>query len=278
MGAISSAGVLIFSDIDNTLVYHDLEARARGEELPRFDHVPPAPSVYQAFERAHARGHRLVLCTGRALCNIPQMIMDLQPDGLIAEAGSYVRCGSQTLRDASIPLDLLLNMVERLELLGIDTEFEGNDGLIEFYPSGAEGAFPEFPLARTVAEFADIARERPIAKFCIHNASKVPVSDFLPFARESFHVCDLNGDVLEFALPGMDKGSAIRCVRDYLAHGIADTYAFGDSENDLPMADEVETFVAMGNALEGVRARANLVAPHVRDDGFLRCLEQLGLI
>lgn len=273
-----AANALIFTDVDNTLVFHDLEARARGEEIPRFDTVAPSPAVYRTFERLRARGHKVYLCTGRALCNIPQLLRDLNPDGIIAEAGAYVRSGEQVLRDARMGLDVLRCAARLLEDLVIDVEFEGNEGLIEFYPSGAQGAFPEFPIARGVGDFMELAARYPIAKFCIHEASTKCLTPFIAFAREYFEICDLAGDVLEFSLRGTDKGSAIRLVREHLGHAIEGTYAFGDSENDLPMAAEVETFIAMGNALGHVKQQADLVAPPVKDDGMPQMAVRLGLI
>ena len=44
------------------------------------------------------------------------------------------------------------------------------------------------------------------------------------------------------------------------------------------MAAEVETFIAMGNALEHVKQQADLVAPPVKDDGMPRMAAKLGLI
>lgn len=274
----AAANALIFTDVDNTLVFHDLEARTRGEEIPRFDRVAPSPAVYRAFERLRARGHKVYLCTGRALCNIPRLLHDLNPDGIIAEAGAYVRSGDRVLCDAHMSLDVLERAASLLEELVVDVEFEGNEGLIEFYPSGAQGAFPEFSIARGVDDFMELAARYPIAKFCIHGASTKRLTSFIAFAREYFEICDLAGDVLEFSLHGTDKGSAIRLVREHLGRGIEGTYAFGDSENDLPMAAEVETFIAMGNALEHVKQQADLVAPPVKDDGMPRMAAKLGLI
>jgi hydroxymethylpyrimidine pyrophosphatase-like HAD family hydrolase len=44
--------------------------------------------------------------------------------------------------------------------------------------------------------------------------------------------------------------------------------AFGDSGNDLSMADRVKMFVAMGNAEPAVLQCAGRIAPDVQEDGF----------
>ena len=59
---------------------------------------------------------------------------------------------------------------------------------------------------------------------------------------------------------------------------VAGTFAFGDSENDLPMFDAVETKVAMGNAMPVLKERADYVTDHVKDDGVVHALRHFGLI
>ena len=56
------------------------------------------------------------------------------------------------------------------------------------------------------------------------------------------------------------------------------TYAFGDSENDLPMLRAVDVPVAMGNALPRVKAMAAYVTDRVEQDGVATGLAHLGLI
>ena len=70
----------------------------------------------------------------------------------------------------------------------------------------------------------------------------------------------------------------MRRALESLGCGIEGTFAFGDSENDLPMTDAVETFVAMGNALPAVKARAAYVTSSEQDDGVVSALEHFGLL
>ena len=60
--------------------------------------------------------------------------------------------------------------------------------------------------------------------------------------------------------------------------GYSINYAFGDSENDLPMLTHVSHSVAMGNAPENVKRRCAHVAPRPEQDGIARALTDLGLI
>ena len=84
--------------------------------------------------------------------------------------------------------------------------------------------------------------------------------------------------MFEFSLKGIDKGTGIACALAHMGHGRANTFAFGDSENDLSMAPAVETFVAMGNALPGVKAAADYVTDSVQNDGVATALARFGLL
>lgn len=82
----------------------------------------------------------------------------------------------------------------------------------------------------------------------------------------------------EMVRKGQDKASAIRWLCE--KHGVAkeDTYAFGDSQNDLPMLRAVGTGVAMGSAPHAVCREASLVTGTLEEEGVACALQRLGLI
>ena len=98
------------------------------------------------------------------------------------------------------------------------------------------------------------------------------------FIDEHFTLCDLQGGVFELSLIGVDKGTGIEAALAHLGRGVKDTFAFGDSENDLPMRGAVDTFVAKGNALENVREVADYVTGTAAEEGVPAALERFGLI
>lgn len=79
------------------------------------------------------------------------------------------------------------------------------------------------------------------------------------------HPCDL-GPPLVVALDPEEADAAYR------------TFAFGDSENDLPMMRVVDHPVAMGNALDSVKQAASYVTASVQEDGVPAALRHFGLI
>lgn len=70
---------------------------------------------------------------------------------------------------------------------------------------------------------------------------------------------------------GKDRGIEAMCA--VLGISPAETIAFGDGENDITMLEAAGIGVAMGNASEAVKARADYVAPSVDEHGVARTIE-----
>lgn len=76
----------------------------------------------------------------------------------------------------------------------------------------------------------------------------------------------------EFMSLGVSKASAIKILAD--KYGIAndEILTIGDSDNDLPMLTEVGTGVAMGNAVDAVKAACPLITDTCENDGFAKAV------
>jgi len=80
---------------------------------------------------------------------------------------------------------------------------------------------------------------------------------------------------IEVVPNGVDKQSAVRAVREACGLSRDQIMVIGDSENDMGMFDEALTRVAMGNACEELKAKANYIAPPNTEDGVAWALETL---
>lgn len=77
---------------------------------------------------------------------------------------------------------------------------------------------------------------------------------------------------------GINKATAIHYLLEYLNLDIKDTFAFGDSMNDVEMFQSVNTAIAMGNAMHGVEQYANFITKDLEDDGIEFGMQHFGLI
>lgn len=79
--------------------------------------------------------------------------------------------------------------------------------------------------------------------------------------RGEMLVLDMSEGWMEILNQNVSKGSAIRRLAEYLGWHLEHTVCFGDSENDLSMFEVCGEKVAVGNALETVRKKADYVSP-----------------
>jgi hydroxymethylpyrimidine pyrophosphatase-like HAD family hydrolase len=90
-----------------------------------------------------------------------------------------------------------------------------------------------------------------------------------PHPAHGYVDCYLEGNT---KADGIDKAIKHLGLEDYK------TYAFGDGNNDLEMFDRVDVAVAMENATDELKAKANLITKANYTDGVYHGLVKLGLI
>jgi len=84
------------------------------------------------------------------------------------------------------------------------------------------------------------------------------------------------GYFLTLLHPEGDKAHALSKVMEYLERDSKDVTVFGDSVNDIGMFKLAGTSVAVSNALDEVKAVADVVLPHSNDeDGVAKYLERI---
>ena len=70
------------------------------------------------------------------------------------------------------------------------------------------------------------------------------------------------------------KGNAVAAVLRHYGFSKDEAIAFGDGHNDIEMLEAVGTGVAMGNAKDEVKAKADFVCKSVEEDGIYHyCIE-----
>ncbi|WP_369231510.1 HAD family hydrolase [Streptomyces sp. R21] len=81
--------------------------------------------------------------------------------------------------------------------------------------------------------------------------------------------------MVELLPPGVSKAGGLAAAARLLGFTAADTLAFGDMPNDIPMLAWAAHGVAMGNAHPELRRHADEIAPTNEDDGVAAVLERL---
>lgn len=238
--------------------------------------------MYEAFEELNRRGHLTFLCTGRPLSLVNSRLLDLGFSGCISGAGSCVSFGDKIVYESVLDSAAMMELERMLLDAGATAMFEARETpvIVSATLDGVE-AFPDVPVAHSLEE---IERLAPAQRFCKITQPTIMVDQPLfedgrikEFIERNFDICDM-GLATEITQKGVTKGTGIARAMEYLGRGLENTFAFGDSENDLPMFGAVETKVAMGNVMPVLKERADYVTTHVREDGVPHVLRHFGPI
>ncbi|MCF0111555.1 MAG: HAD family hydrolase [Erysipelotrichaceae bacterium] len=73
---------------------------------------------------------------------------------------------------------------------------------------------------------------------------------------------------------GVDKGTALRKLCEYLQIDVADTMAFGDAGNDIPLLDAAGLAVVMSNGTDETKQHADEIADSCENDGVRKTIEK----
>ncbi len=80
---------------------------------------------------------------------------------------------------------------------------------------------------------------------------------------------------LELASPAISKGTGLAFVAEHLGFAAEHTVAFGDGENDLELLEWAGYGVAVENAHERLKARADWICPSAEEEGVAQVIEAL---
>jgi Cof subfamily protein (haloacid dehalogenase superfamily) len=101
----------------------------------------------------------------------------------------------------------------------------------------------------------------------------------LPFFQEQLghllYITKTTDEYLEFMPPQANKGAALEMVAQRMGISAAETIAFGDGLNDLPMIEWAGLGIAVGNARPALKAVANRVIGRHDEEGVAIALEEI---
>lgn len=259
--------MIIFFDIDGTLVDE------KSQILPQ--------STADAVEALIRQGHTPIVNTGRPYTHIDPRVRALPFAGCVAAGGSEVRLGQRWLKKETAPAEAMDRLIRQVRANGVQVMYEAEGG---YYLDGEYSAHPEIDIQcafmRSMGNFVRDVREGitdPVVKFCTFD---MPGCDRAAMVRDAapwFEYIDRRG-MAEFVLKGCSKSLGMEMILKELNCPKAQTMAFGDSANDVPMLKAAGIGVAMGNGVEEAKNAADFVTKTVLEDGIAYALKHFELI
>lgn len=258
----------VFFDIDGTLWDENMI-------------VPESTKV--AIKQLQANGHKAFICTGRAMGNVNDPQFDeIGFDGFIAACGNYVEMDGKILYESNMSYEEVKAIYDVSRKANLPIIYEGTD----FQWLDREGFEGDGYISYIVENLKDSAvfldecelTEIHANKFSALANENTDYETVQETLADFFDFMDHGDGIIEAVPKGTSKATGIAWLCEHLGIDIADTYAIGDSINDLEMLGFVGHSIAMGNASAVAKEAAEYVTTHIHEDGILNALKHYELI
>lgn len=266
-------GDICFFDIDGTLAWQDPRL---AQDLPEDERdLSPYPNeaVSQAIREFVANGNMAFICTGRTLSCIHPKLLELPWTGIVCLAGGYAEINGHAIRDLSMTPSMLQRLAPYLEQSGEVIRFEGLNGVVRMSADA-----PDAPgYARTLGDAVTQLQHYSAYKILMSTslASRIAQDKAL---EPLLCFNELELEVTEISPRECTKRGGIQSVLDALDPHHGTVYGIGDASNDVSLMNAVDVGIAMGNAPDYLKKRADYITDSVDKDGVVKALEHFRLI
>lgn len=228
-------------------------------------------STREAIRRLRAAGHFVGLATGRLQANAVDYVAPCGIRSIVADGGNSVTLHGELVWMESMPLGPCKAFLHRMDAAGVPWAVMPENRLMRYSRDDAfERATGDGYCPTHVVPGLDID-----ALDCIYKL-------FVPCTERTEGDIDFAGvphvrydDTCMFIEP-MDKSVGIKKMMDLLDAPYEDVVVFGDGYNDVAMFRSEWTSVAMGNAREPLKAKADYVTGRCDEGGILQAVEHFG--
>ena len=260
---------IIFLDIDGTLISED------GKR-----YLPD--SAREAIARARKKGNLVFINTGRVIINVDPFIREVGFDGFVCGCGTYITFHDDVVFKHELESDYCkqiakinyecghFSLYEAWDLNSIDGRLKPGKmayELIEYFkengrPFLSDVESPDFHFDKFTAWFDEDSDHKR----------------FVEGISDRFAYIDRGPGFCEIVPKGFSKASGIDFLLKKLKISREDSYAFGDSNNDLDMLRFAGHSVVMEKASDSLKSMAEFVTGDVYDDGIYNAFLELDLI
>jgi Cof subfamily protein (haloacid dehalogenase superfamily) len=240
------------------------------------------PRTTAALRAARAAGIHVVIATGRMYRSVRPYADAAGIDAPLVcyQGAAVVDPGSgEWLLHEPIPLELAREAIGAVEAAGFALNCYVDDDLYVAAITEHARSYADFQSI-PLHEVGDLLGwiERPPTKLVVVD-DPARLDELRPRLEQRFgerlYIAKSLPYFLELASPTISKGSGLAFVAEHLGFTAKRTIAFGDGENDLELLDWAGFGIAVGNADERLKARADWICPSAEDEGVAQVLEAL---
>ena len=255
---------IIFFDVDGTLYTNELGGIT--------------DNVKKAIAATRALGHLCFVASGRPYGYIADNVKDIGFDGYVLANGANIKYQNHDLEKRFLNYKDVKELCQKLKEKNIEYVLQtstvccldrNSQCLLDFYKK-CNIDFENFCFDYDEEEI-------------MHKTVKIEVwvkdQEELDFAISCYGAFqyELHPDnhSMEIYAKNVSKATGILDVLRLLNIDIKDSYCFGDGPNDVEMFETVGHAIAMGNAIDIIKERAESICLTVHEDGVAHKLKEL---
>lgn len=249
---------IVFFDLDGTL----------------FDQTGKVPvEVIEQIKTMESRGILPVISSGRSPFEIESTLKATGINSIVAMTGALVIIDGDIVYRSVIDKNTIDEFKDSIDLDKTPIAFyNGSENVVSSHGDNVLATYKHIhsPIPRVDPEFYNNNEVNMMLIFS--QDDEMGLQSHYRGSLQFFRNIPYAMDITAY---GVSKASGLKHVMDLYPE--AKTYAFGDGKNDLPMAEVVDQFVAMGNAADDVKTVANFVTTTNAERGIINGLRHYGL-
>lgn len=260
--------MVVFFDIDGTVVDNDTQI------------IPE--SAVEAIRLLRKNGHIPVVNTGRPFGQVDPRIRAMDFEGWVCACGMEVILNCEFIyKDYPSPelCDFVIEQCSKYNMLiqaetGEDLYY---DKTRTYTPAPLQEAGRLAKKGIRVIPYQDV-EDHSFIKFVTHETEESDRAGFLKVMEPYFDPMIHRGTMIEYSKRGNTKAKGMERLLQALNIPKEETFAIGDSENDLTMFGVAGTTICMGDGMEKLMEKADYITDPVLENGIYNALKHFGLI
>lgn len=244
------------------------------------DHKKVNEQDMEVLKEAAAEGIKIALITGRMPAATDPIVRQLGiPCIMACNAGTYILKEGQCIHAEYLSVEAMKRIYEIIKSFGIPLWIFRDKKW--FVTAKDSFVYAEEELIQYTAELVSVEELALKWQKEGKGPNKVLIGADPALVQKMYGILRSQQDVdmacsspnyLEIFPKGMNKGKALRLICEKEDLKKEETIAFGDQELDIPMLEEAGAAVAMGNAIDELKGKADFVTKTNNEAGIAYAL------
>ena len=252
---------LLFFDIDGTIWNEKNEI---------------CDSTVEAIRLARKNGHKTFLCSGRskAYINNP-VLLDIGFDGIVSACGMMVEYHNEEIFYKRLSNDIVEETINEVRKHGCKPILEGKDYLYMDFDEFAGDYYGDKlrrELGDNIVQIKDTWGKWEVSKVSC-DTTGVDMNECRRDLEDKYELIIHSPSVVEMVPKGYSKGTGILKVCEILGKDVRDTFAFGDSPNDIEMLKRAYYSFAVSNARQEAKDASRFLADSNVNQGPMKIMK-----